>query len=94
MTQLGMRELKENMGRFVATLRKKGALTLSYRGKPLAVVTMIDPSHPTPSNETKLLAKLQKEGLISGGSGQLSERTQPMLLGGRSISDIVLESRE
>lgn len=94
MTQMGMRDLKEHMGQFVALLKKGKPVMLQYRGKPFAVVQGIGASKGVGSREENLLAALEKNGLVSGGSGHIRGKFKPLCMGGKNIGDIVIESRE
>lgn len=95
MTQIGMRELKGNFGRFVALLRKNEPVTLKYRGEPLAIVYPIEgKKSPSQTKTFKLLEKLEKKRLISGGKGQVQRKAKPLIWKGKSVADIVIESRE
>ncbi len=94
MTRMGMRELKENMGRFVSLIKKNETITLHYRGKPLATVHPIHAKETSSSAEQKLIADLERQGLISGGSGKGFKKIRPIKVKGKSISDIVIEDRE
>ncbi len=95
MTQIGMRELKENMGRFVLLIKKGEKITLHYRGKPLALVSSLhNTSHSSLKKEEKLLAALEERGLITGGKGQLKLLAKPLKVRGKTISDLVIDSRE
>lgn len=89
-----MRELKENMGRFVSLLKKGEKITLNYHGHPLAVVSSLKGGAYKSSKEKKLLETLEIKGMISGGSGQLKRWVSPLKIGGKNISDFVVDLRE
>jgi len=94
MTHMGMRDLKEHMGRFVALVKKGEPVTLRYRGKPFALVQVIERLKSVRSKEENHLLALEKKGLVSGGNGRVKKRFKPLRVGGKNISDIVIESRE
>lgn len=94
MVQMGMRELKENMGRFVTLLKKNQSVTLNYRGKPLAIVQALATKGTVSAKVRNLVAKLEKKGILSRGTGKVTGDFKPLDLGGKSISDYVIESRE
>lgn len=93
MIEMGMRELKENIGYFVNLLKKNQSVTLNYRGQPFAIVQAIG-RKKLPKDIGDTLQKLERMALLTGGDGKLSTRFQPIPVGGKPISDYILESRE
>ena len=89
-----MRELKENMGRFVFLIKKGEKITLNYRGKPFALVSCLQSLRPPLSKEEKFLAVLEQKGLITKGKKGPYRRIKPIKIGGKKMSDLVIESRE
>lgn len=95
MTELGMRELKENFGYFVSLLKKGEPVTLNYRGKALGLVkSLIKKSKREAYPEQKLIQQLEKRGLVGGGSGRVRQGWKAIRVKGRPASDLVIESRE
>lgn len=94
MTQIGMRDLKEHMGRFVFLLKRGKPVMLKYRGRPLAVVRSLAGRKTGLTKEEKHIAMLERKGLVSGGNGHVRGTVRPIKIGGKSISDLVIESRE
>lgn len=89
-----MRELKEHMGLFVSLIKKGEKIILNYRGRPLAMVSKLPYPHRTSSREENLLTKLEEKGLITGGKGRLKPGANPLKIGGKSLSNFVIDSRE
>lgn len=94
MTQIGMRELKENMGLFVSLIKKGGKITLNYRGKPLALVSSLEKQKSPLGREEIIIASLEKTGLLQGGTGYLKKKSEPLKVDGETISDLVIQLRE
>lgn len=92
MTQIGMRELKENMGYFVALIKKGEPVLLKYRGQSLAIVKSTKPNKK--SRGDRALTKLKAQGLIVGRSGKPLAKFVPVKTKGKPVSEMIIEDRE
>ncbi|MBI2336299.1 MAG: hypothetical protein HYU97_06020 [Deltaproteobacteria bacterium] len=94
MVQVGMRELKENIGAFVLKLKQGESIILKYRGKPLGVVRSLYKKGKMAHATELAFKKLEQQNLISSGSGRIDSGMQPVKAIGKSVSLLVIESRE
>ncbi len=93
MQQVSIRELKTHLGKYVRRLRDGEQLTLTDRGKPLAVISPVAESEEQ-RIERKLI-ELEARGVIRRGVGKLKGLNPRIELRGEgpTISEMIIEDR-
>jgi prevent-host-death family protein len=90
MMRVGVRELRENLKKYLARVKSGDRLEVTQRGIPVAQLV------PVEYEEEDAIARLQARGLIArrarGGIDDLPAPLEPAP--GRSISDILDEQRQ
>jgi prevent-host-death family protein len=91
MTTVGIRELRNNLSRYLAAVRKGEEVLVTDRGKPVARIVK-EPSAKSPDREA--LRRLAARGLVRLPT---RERTRdvplPLELPGKPLSEIIIEDR-
>ncbi len=87
-----MRELKNNLSKYLQRVRNGEQVVVTSRGKPVA--TIAPPSKQDRTLDEKL-EELEKRGILTRGRGQLVPRMPRVKLRGKgpSASEIVLQNR-
>jgi prevent-host-death family protein len=97
MEQVGVRELKNHLARYLRHVREGRSIIVTRRGKPIARLVPLPPAGPSPLSpdvEDKLW-ELTAEGLLawSGSPFQLPE-SAAVNPSEDQLSDLVVEDRE
>ena len=87
-TQVGVRELKNRLSRYLQEAKQGRSITVTERGKPVAI---LGPTSESP--DAQALRELVKESLGTWKGGKPKGATHPPIVKGKSISKIVLEER-
>ncbi len=82
---VGIRELRADLSRFVKRVRAGEEITVTDRGKPVARLVPF-------SGESKL-DRLIREGRVTPAPRPRVKRPEPPITGAGPLSDIVLEDR-
>ena len=88
MVQAGLREFKNRFGYYVRKVREGETVEVTDRGRSLG--------HFVPSGEAALRKKLEpliKKGLVSWGGGKPKGLDRPVRVGGKPLSEIIVEDR-
>ena len=88
MSTVGVRELKNRLSEFLRRVAKGERITVTDRGKPVAVITP-----PAESAEDEAIWAMVREGIASWGGGKPRGASRPVKIRGKPISDTVLEER-
>jgi prevent-host-death family protein len=88
-TTIGIRELKARLSHYLDQVRKGARLTVTDRGRAVAVITPIEESE-----SVRRMHEMVAAGLASWNGGKPTPPTRRIKLkGGRLASDAVLEDR-
>ena len=93
MLEVGIRELKAHLGEYVRRLRKGEQLTLTDRGKRLAVISPL-----VETDEQRIdrkLRELEARGVLTRGIGKPKGLDPPIRLHGEgpTMSEMIIEDR-
>ena len=89
MYRIGIRELKNKLSYYMEQVRKGERITVTDRGQAVAVIV--------PTEETEVVEKLMsltRDGFAAWEGGKPTGSACPVVLQGKTLSDIVLEGRE
>lgn len=92
MASVGIRELKSRLTYYLRRTRQGEDVIVTERQKPIAILQRLDLARAT-GRQTKL-ARLAGDGVVILPSRRPSRPWKPVKLGGRSISETVLDARE
>ena len=90
MIRVGIREMRDAFSSFIDRVRKGEHIILTDRGRDLAVI------RPVRSDESDeaWLERLEAEGIVEAtGRWEPLEPRTPVKIGGKSLSQIVIEER-
>ncbi len=92
MATVSVRELKNHLSEHLRRLESGESITVTRRGKPVAVIT---PAGPGQSETVRKLRELAARGLIRWSGGKPKGLAKPIKLSGEgpSVSEMVLEDR-
>lgn len=88
---VGAREFKTRLGTYLRRVREGRILTITVRGRPVAEVMPIE---FTGRSVDARLARLRKQGVVTGQAKPLPPLTSPIMGIGRRFSEAVSEDRE
>lgn len=88
---VGVREFKARLGTYLGWVREGRILTITDRGRPVAEVTPIE--FDGRSVEARL-ARLRRQGVVTGQAKPVPPIASPIIGRGRSFSEAVSEDRE
>ena len=88
---VGAREFKTRLGTYLRRVREGRILTITDRGRPVAEVMPIE---FTSRSVDARLARLRRQGVVTGQAKPLSPITRPIVGRGRRFSEPVSEDRE
>jgi prevent-host-death family protein len=93
MAEISIRELKAHLTRYLRDLQSGKQITVTRRGKPVAVITSIDEGEP--DRVQRKLKELEAQGVLRAGIGKPKAlRPRVELRGeGPTLSEMVLEDR-
>jgi prevent-host-death family protein len=84
-TEVGVRELKAHLSRYLAEVRDGAEVTVTDRGRPVARLVPASRSHAR-------LAELIAQGLVTPASEPKGPLPEPIVAAG-TVSDLVIEQR-
>lgn len=89
-------ELKNDLSRYLAYVRRGGVVRVFDRDRPIAEIVPLRASAATESAAEELLADLEREGVVTRGRGTLPADflTRSLPRPGASVVDAVVEERE
>ncbi len=92
-TNVGVRDLKTHLGRYLRRVRAGESLVITARGEPIG--RLIPTATPTPANLEARVADLVEAGLVEW-NGQPYAPAAPAVVnrGPRTASDLLVEDRE
>jgi prevent-host-death family protein len=92
MATVSVRELKNRLSEHLRRLEDGETITVTRRGKPVAVISPVEPQE---DKVTRKLRELAARGAIhwSGGKPMIPERQIALRGKGPSMSEMVLEDR-
>ncbi len=91
MTTVGIRELKNNLSRYLAAVRKGEEVLVTDRGKPVARIVKEPAGVP---RERAWRQRLAAEGLLRPGvPGPRKKGPPPLKIPGKPLSEIIIEDR-
>ena len=91
MTTVGVRELKNRLGRYLRQVREGETILVTERGRPVAEL------RPLPAAAVDLAARLQElaaEGVVRLPSRPKPRRIRRLTLAGAPLSQSLVEDRE
>ena len=88
---VGAREFKTRLGTYLRRVREGRILTITDRGRPVAEVMPIE---FTSRSLDARLARLRRQGVVSGQGKPVPPIANPITGRGRSFSEAVSEDRE
>ena len=88
---VGAREFKTRLGTCLRQVRAGRTLTITDRGRPVAVVTPVD---TTGQSIEARLDRLRAEGVVTGAGKALPSLVNPIAGRGRPFSETIVEDRE
>ena len=83
--EVGVRDLKNNLSRHLASVKEGAEITVTEHGRPVARLIPIDAS-------TDRLAQLIEAGVVRPARSKIRKLPQPVHASG-SVSDLVAEQR-
>lgn len=92
-------EVKDDLSRFVAQVRKGGRVRILVRGIPAADLVPIEGGSESPEGDELELRELEKLGLVRRGAGASArderelERPGPRVRSGRAVESLIAERR-
>lgn len=92
-------EVKNDLSRFVAQVRRGGRVRILVRGVPAADLVPIEAGADSPEGDELELAELEKLGLVRRGVGSSArdarelDRPGPRARGGRAVESLLAERR-
>ena len=91
MTSVGIRELKNNLSRYLARVKRGQEVVVTERGKPIARLVK---EPPEKSAARKGLEELAAKGLVTMPERERRKDVPPPLkVAGKPLSQIVIEDR-
>ena len=88
---VGLRELRQNLSRYLRRVKAGETLEVTEYGRPVAVLA---PMPPLPPPNESVLDRLIREGRARPAKGDLRDLGPPLKLeGGRSLSEALEEQR-
>ena len=86
-TAIGVRELKNQLSRYLQDVKQGRSITVTERGKAIALLV------PAGSANVLAVHELAARGLGSWKGGKPKGMLRPVVIKGKSVSKIVLEER-
>lgn len=91
-TQVGVRELKTHLSRYLAEVKAGSAIVITEHGKPIGRIVPVAPAPPT---LTERMQTLEEGGLLVWSGKKLEPRTPlDRIDTDLLVSDLLLEDRE
>ncbi len=92
MKKVGSRELKNRLGRYLARVRRGETLVVTDRGEPVARLVPVEGVRKEDELERRL-NQMEAEGHLRRARG-LFRDFEPIHIGGKPLSQLILEDRE
>jgi prevent-host-death family protein len=89
MTQVGIKQLKDNLSRYLKKAEEGERIVVTDRGRPIAVISGLDESE-----ETNLAWQKVEKGLASWSGGKPAGLSEAPVIEGKSTADVVIEDRQ
>lgn len=90
MTSIGVKELRDNLSRFIKRVERGEVIRVLRHGKRVLELRPI-----IKSAEQNFVDRLKKKGIVSGGSGKISSvKSVKNLKPEKPVSDIIIEDRK
>ena len=92
-------DVKDDLSRFVALVRRGGRVRILVRGVPAADLVPVEVAEGTSADEEAALAALAKQGLVRPGRRMSAadqrelDRPGPRVRGGRAVEVLLAERR-
>lgn len=83
--EVGIRELKTHLSRYVARVKQGEEIVVTEHGKPVARLV--------PMNGERKIDRLIREGVVRPARAQKGPLPEPLRVPGLSLSEIVIEQR-
>ncbi|HEY4683257.1 MAG TPA: type II toxin-antitoxin system prevent-host-death family antitoxin [Candidatus Acidoferrales bacterium] len=93
MMQVGSRELKNRLGRYLARVRRGESLVVTHRGAPVARLVPLEGVRKEDELERRL-NQLEAEGHLRRARGVFKDFEPIHIIGGKALSRLILEDRE
>lgn len=94
-TQVGIRELKTHLSRYLDEVKAGGVIVITEHGKPIGRISPLSPAPPPSLTLAERMKILEETGLLTRGEGKLKPRTPETRLNTDIlVSDLLLEDRE
>lgn len=94
-TQVGVRELKTHLSRYLDEVKAGGVVIITEHGKPIGHIAPPPPAPSVPPTLAERMQALEDEGLLQIGHGVFSvAEPLPRLRDDILVSDLVIEDRE
>ena len=91
MKTIGLREANLHFSKYVSMVKEGKEVVLTERGKPIAIIKPIPQEECRIENKIKLL---EDQGILRCAKKRRFPVHKPMTIGGKPISEIVIEGRE
>ncbi len=85
MSEVGIRELRDNLSRYIGQVRDGGEVTVTDHGRAVARIVSVD--------QPRLLDRLIEQGLVQPASSRLRTRPQRRVAASEPVSPLVAEQR-
>jgi len=93
MKKVGIRELKNRMGKYMAKVRAGETILVTDRGEPLARLSpAVEPEAAAAKTVDQILKELEASGHLRLGSGKFAD-FKPVHAKGKPASRIIIEER-
>lgn len=89
MATVGVRELKNSLSRYLRKVKHGRSFTVTERGQAVAILTPADNGA-----DVQTVSELIKRGIGSWRGGKPKGASRPVVIKGKTISQIVLEERQ
>jgi prevent-host-death family protein len=94
-TQVGVRELKTHLSRYLDEVKLGGIVIITEHGKPIGHIAPLPAAPLVPPTLAERMQALEEAGLLTRGEGKLEPRQpEPCLNTNILVSDLLVEDRE
>jgi prevent-host-death family protein len=88
MTRVGVRELKNQLSRYLMRVKNGEVVAITLRGRHIAILAPV-----ATSTMSKSLAEMVSAGLADWKGGKPAGSARPALVRGKPLSDLIIEDR-
>ena len=85
MSEVGIRELRDNLSRYIGQVRDGGEVTVTDHGRAVARIVSVD--------QPRLLDRLIEDGRVQPAADRLRRRPQRRVAASEPVSPLVAEQR-